>query len=176
VPQSRQRKTGKAKKRPKGLTAKRGAVGTTAKNERRVKTVAIVVGAALLLSAVGYLLASRGGSQAQEVTTASGLKYIDLVEGTGPTPQKGQTLSVQYTGTLQNGTKFDSSYDHGKPFEFRLGVDPMIKGWDEGVKTMRVGGKRKLIVPPALGYAAQPKPGIPPNSTLIFEIELLSAK
>jgi peptidylprolyl isomerase len=159
------------------MTVNRGPAGkSSARNDQRMKTVAVIVAAALLLSLAAYLLVYRGSSQAQQVTTPSGLKYTDVVEGTGPVPKKGQTLSVQYTGTLQNGTKFDSSYDHGKPFDFKFGIDPMIKGWDEGVATMKVGGKRKLIVPPGLGYGAQGKPGIPPNSILLFEIELLSAK
>ena len=177
MPQSRHRKSGKARKRPKGLGASKSAAGTTARNESRVKIIAMVVGAALLLSVLGYLLANRGGSEAKEITTASGLKYTDLVQGSGPSPQKGQTASVQYIGTLQkDGSKFDSSYDHGKPYDFRFGLDPMIKGWDEGVATMKVGGKRKLIVPPGLGYGTQVRPGIPANSTLIFEIELLGVK
>src|SRR5882762_10447026 len=159
------------------MTVNKGAAGSgSARNEQRVKTVAILVAAALLLSLGAYLFVNRGSSQAKQVTTPSGLKYTDIVEGTGPVPEEGQTLSVQYTGTLQNGTKFDSSYDHGKPYDFKYGVDPMIKGWDEGISTMKVGGKRKLIVPPALGYGSQVRPGIPGNSILLFEIELLSAK
>jgi len=127
----------------------------------------------MTLAAVVYIFKYRGPS---EVRTASGLRYVDLVEGTGPNPQPGQLVSVNYTGTLENGTKFDSSYDLGKPMEYRLGVQSMIKGWDEGVRTMKVGGKRRLIVPPYLGYGPQRNGSIPPNSTLIFEIELLSAK
>ena len=179
MPQSRHRKTTKAKKRPRGTTINKPSAGSSrASNESLVKTIAIVVAAALLLSLAAYLLFHRNSSKAAQVTTPSGLKYTDIVEGTGPVPVKGQTLSVQYTGKLQNekGKKFDSSYDHGKPFDFKFGVDPMIPGWDEGVATMKVGGKRNLIVPPGLGYGVQGKPGIPPNSTLFFEIELLSAK
>ena len=177
MPQSRQRKTGKAKKRPRSLTENKRAGGTTAKNERRVKTILIFLVTAVVASAVAFLVVNRRESQAQEITTASGLKYTDLVQGSGASPQKGQTASVQYIGTLQkDGSKFDSSYDHGKPFDFKFGVDPMIKGWDEGVGTMKVGGKRKLVVPAALGYGNQARPGIPPNSTLVFEIELVSLK
>ena len=177
MPQSRRRKTGKARKRPKGLTANAGGGRTTTKNERNVKMLAIVVVAALALSAVGYLWATRGGSQAKEVSLPDGLKYVDLVEGTGPSPQKGQTVSVQYTGTLQNGKKFDSSYDHGgKPYEFRIGTGAVIKGWDEGLMTMKVGGKRKLTIPAALGYGAAGSANIPPNATLIFEVEMLTVK
>lgn len=141
-----------------------------------MRAIAIVIIVILAISAVAYVLTRRGPATGAEVATPSGLKYTDLVEGTGPMPQPGQQLSVHYTGTLENGTEFDSSYDKGKPMEFRFAVQPMIKGWDEGLKTMKVGGKRKLIVPPNLGYGAQGRPGIPPNSTLIFEVELLSAK
>jgi peptidylprolyl isomerase len=155
-----------------------GASGASpgTRNERRVKTLAIVVIAVLAFSVVGYLWATRGGSQAKEVTTSSGLKYVDLVEGTGASPQPGKTVSVNYTGTLENGTKFDSSYDHGQPYEFQIGTGAVITGWDEGIMTMKVGGKRKLIVPPRLGYGPRAQGNIPPNSTLIFEVELLNVK
>lgn len=109
------------------------------------------------------------------VKTASGLKYTDIVVGKGPMPHAGQTVTVDYVGTLTNGTKFDASQDHGAPFQFTLGAGQVIKGWDEGVKTMRVGGERKLIVPPSLGYGAAGAGGvIPPNATLIFEVKLLA--
>lgn len=108
------------------------------------------------------------------VTTPSGLKYIELEEGTGATPKPGQTVVVHYTGTLENGNKFDSSRDRNQPFSFKLGVGQVIKGWDEGLSTMRVGGRRKLIIPSELGYGARGAGGvIPPNSTLIFDVELL---
>lgn len=107
------------------------------------------------------------------VTTESGLQYEDLVVGTGASPLAGQNVTVHYTGTLENGTKFDSSTDRGQPFQFRIGTGRVIKGWDEGVMTMKVGGKRKLIIPPSLGYGARGIGPIPPNSTLIFEVELL---
>jgi FKBP-type peptidyl-prolyl cis-trans isomerase len=103
----------------------------------------------------------------------SGLQYIDLAEGTGATPQTGQTVTVQYTGILTNGTKFDSSRDRNQPFSFRIGVGQVIKGWDEGISTMKVGGRRQLIIPPALGYGAQGTSGIPPNALLIFDVEVL---
>jgi len=136
-----------------------------------------VVVAVLALSAVGYVLSRRGDHSGNEVTTASGLKYVDLVEGTGATPQSGQTISVNYLGTLENGTKFDSSYDSGRPFQFIIGTGSVIKGWDEGLMSMKVGGKRKLIIPPALGYGPRGSPPkIPGNSTLVFEVELLSVK
>jgi peptidylprolyl isomerase len=106
-------------------------------------------------------------------TTPSGLKYTDLVEGTGASPQTGQKVTVHYTGTLEDGTKFDSSRDRGQPFEFKIGVGQVIKGWDEGVGTMKVGGRRQLIIPPDLGYGARGVGPIPPNSTLLFDVELL---
>ena len=142
MPRSRHRKTGKAKKRPKGIgaSASAGGAGPRTRNERRVKTLAIVVIAALALSAAGYLWATRGGSQGKEVTTPSGLKYVDLVEGTGASPQRGQTVSVLYTGTLENGKMFDSTSKRGNaPYEFPIGMGRVIKGWDEGVAGMKVG-------------------------------------
>ncbi|MFH0801152.1 MAG: FKBP-type peptidyl-prolyl cis-trans isomerase [bacterium] len=113
----------------------------------------------------------------KEVTTASGLKYVDTVVGHGAFPEQGDIVRVHYTGWLLGGRKFDSSVDEGKPFEFTLGAGRVIKGWDEGISTMKVGGKRKLIIPPNLGYGPQGAGGaIPPNSTLVFEIELLGIK
>ncbi len=108
----------------------------------------------------------------------SGLKYYDTKVGSGPHPKIGQTVSVQYTGTLLNGTKFDSSYDHGgQPIDFPIGVGSVIKGWDEGVPGMKVGGKRRLVIPSNLAYGANPPtPTIPPNATLVFDIELVGVK
>jgi peptidylprolyl isomerase len=111
------------------------------------------------------------------IQTPSGLRYTDLVMGTGATPLPGQTCVMHYTGWLTDGTKFDSSLDRGQPFEFPLGMGRVIRGWDEGVATMKVGGKRKLVIPPDLGYGARGAGGrIPPNATLVFEVELLSVK
>lgn len=111
------------------------------------------------------------------VTTASGLKYIEIAEGKGPTPAKGQTVSVHYTGTLENGKKFDSSRDRNKAFEFQIGEGQVIQGWDEGLSTMKAGGRRQLIIPAELGYGARGAGGvIPPNATLIFDVELLKIK
>jgi peptidylprolyl isomerase len=108
------------------------------------------------------------------VTTSSGLKYIILKTGKGNTPKTGQTVSVHYTGTLTNGKKFDSSLDKGQPFSFILGKGQVIPGWDEGLSTMKVGERRKLTIPPKLGYGAAGAGGvIPPNATLIFDVELL---
>lgn len=113
--------------------------------------------------------------EGQEVTTTpSGLKYIDLKVGEGASPHPGQTVVVHYTGTLEDGTKFDSSRDRNRPFAFKLGVGQVIAGWDEGVATMKVGGRRQLIIPPELGYGTRGAGGvIPPNATLIFDVELL---
>jgi len=109
-------------------------------------------------------------------STPSGLQYYDIKVGAGPSPALGQTASVQYMGALPDGAKFDSSYDHGAaPFDFPVGGGQVIKGWDEGVATMKVGGKRRLVIPPALAYGADsPTPAILPNSTLVFDIELVA--
>lgn len=114
-------------------------------------------------------------------TTPSGLQYEDTVVGTGATPETGQICVMNYTGWLyvdgKKGAKFDSSLDRGTPFEFPIGTGRVIKGWDEGVASMKVGGKRTLIIPPALGYGARGAGGvIPPNATLIFDVELLGVK
>ncbi len=110
----------------------------------------------------------------ETISTPSGLKYVDLKAGDGAEPKTGQTVVVHYTGTLEDGTKFDSSRDRSSPFQFKLGVGQVIKGWDEGVASMKVGGRRKLIIPADLGYGSRGAGGvIPPNATLIFDVELL---
>jgi FKBP-type peptidyl-prolyl cis-trans isomerase len=109
--------------------------------------------------------------------TPSGLEYEDTVVGEGPSPQAGQMVTVHYTGRLTDGTKFDSSVDRGQPFSFKIGVGQVIKGWDEGVMSMKTGGKRTLTIPPDLGYGARGAGGvIPPNATLVFDVELLGVK
>ncbi|MDO9602530.1 MAG: FKBP-type peptidyl-prolyl cis-trans isomerase [Rhodocyclaceae bacterium] len=109
-----------------------------------------------------------------QTTTSSGLIIEEIVEGSGDTATAGQTVSVHYTGWLANGSKFDSSKDRNDPFDFPLGGRQVIAGWDEGVQGMKVGGTRKLTIPPNLGYGARGAGGvIPPNATLVFEVELL---
>lgn len=116
-------------------------------------------------------------AEAAETKTVSGLRYTVLKEGTGSSPKKGQNVLVHYTGWLKDGTKFDSSVDRGQPFSFRVGVGQVIRGWDEGVLSMKVGEKRKFTIPPKLGYGARGAGSvIPPNATLIFDVELLDLK
>ena len=111
------------------------------------------------------------------MTTESGLKYSDFVVGEGASPETGQSVTVHYTGWLEDGTKFDSSLDRGEPFTFQIGMGQVIAGWDEGVSTMKVGGKRQLVIPPDLGYGEQGAGNIiPANATLIFEVELLDVQ
>ncbi len=134
--------------------------------------------------ALGLLGAVAGPALAQEGKTVElpgGLKYIDTKVGDGDAAQKGYILSMNYTGWLykngQKGAQFDSSTKTGKPFTFRLGGGQVIKGWDQGIEGMKAGGKRTLIIPPALGYGANGAGGvIPPNATLLFEVELISAR
>lgn len=177
MPLSKHRKTHKAKKRPKALYPTTSAQAPTGTN-RQARIVAIVIVLALAAAAVAYMISRRGAAGGPEITTASGLKYSDLVVGTGATPQRGQTVTVHYTGTLEKtGKKFASSVDSGQPADFIIGVGRVIKGWDEGLMTMKVGGKRRLTIPSNLGYEAQGRPpDIPGNSTLIFDIELLGVK
>jgi peptidylprolyl isomerase len=128
------------------------------------------------------LIAMTLDASAQNLTSMpSGLKYKDEVVGTGPQPKAGQSVRVHYTGWLdqngQKGKKFDSSRDRGEPFSFTLGAGQVIAGWDQGVATMKTGGKRTLVIPPDLGYGARGAGGvIPPNATLIFEVELLGTR
>lgn len=136
----------------------------------------VFVAVLVAVAVAGASQAPGTGGKVDEkvITTASGLKYVDLVVGTGQEAKKGQTVKVHYTGWLKNGTKFDSSVDSGQPFEFPLGAGRVIKGWDEGVAGMKVGGKRKLVIPAQLGYGDRGAGGvIPPGAELTFEVELL---
>jgi peptidylprolyl isomerase len=142
-----------------------------------LRTIALTA----LTVAIGAPAVATAETAAKTVTTASGLQISDSKMGTGAAPKTGQTCVMHYTGWLyengQKGKKFDSSVDRGEPFEFPIGAGRVIKGWDEGVATMKVGGKRTLIIPPALGYGARGAGNaIPPNATLIFEVELLGVK
>jgi peptidylprolyl isomerase len=144
----------------------------------KATTLMIALAGAFAISAPTIATAQESGT---EVTTASGLKITDTVVGTGATPKTGQTCVMHYTGWLYvdgaKGQKFDSSVDRGEPFEFPIGTGRVIKGWDEGVASMKVGGKRTLIIPPNLGYGARGAGGaIPPNATLVFDVELLGVK
>jgi FKBP-type peptidyl-prolyl cis-trans isomerase len=143
-------------------------------------SVILVLVAAALLGACGPTASQAskpGASGGKMQSTPSGLQYEDLVVGSGATPRSGQTAVVHYTGWLDDGKKFDSSLDRGRPFEFQVGVGQVIKGWDEGVATMQVGGKRRLLIPAELGYGARGAGGvIPPNARLTFEVELLDVK
>ncbi|MSP61725.1 MAG: FKBP-type peptidyl-prolyl cis-trans isomerase [Myxococcales bacterium] len=120
----------------------------------------------------------KAGAAEKVVSTPSGLKYIEVTPGTGGSPTKGKQVTVHYTGTLKDGKKFDSSVDRGQPFQFVIGIGQVIKGWDEGVMSMKVGGKRKLIIPANLAYGEKNVGGglIPPNSELTFDVELIGVE
>ena len=136
--------------------------------------------AVVLISMIVGLLSEvslSGAEKGNPIETSSGLQYLDLVKGSGREAHLGETASVHYTGWLKDGTKFDSSLDRGQPFQFRLGAGRVIKGWDEGVVGMNIGSKRKLIIPPHLGYGNRGAGRvIPPNAILIFEVELLDLR
>mgnify|MGYP001769512302 CR=1 FL=1 len=142
-----------------------------------MKKILLRITALLLTCSIALPVAAADKKGKKMITTASGLTYVDMVEGTGPSPVKGKPVTVHYTGTLENGRKFDSSVDRNEPFSFIIGVGQVIKGWDEGVMGMKVGGKRKLIIPANLGYGARGAGGvIPPNATLHFDVELLGVQ
>ncbi|MFH1051809.1 MAG: FKBP-type peptidyl-prolyl cis-trans isomerase [bacterium] len=140
------------------------------------KNYLFIIIVAVLISCAGTDKSKDNQKGLQIITTPSGLKYVDLVEGTGATPLNGQTVIVHYVGTLENGDEFDSSRKRNQPFSFMLGAGKVIKGWDEGLLGMKIGGKRKLIIPPELGYGSRNVSSIPANSTLIFEVELLEIR
>lgn len=153
--------------------------GATTKGSSKLNVWSIVA-LCVALAIIGVTLWKYFSATGSEITTGSGLKYVDEVVGTGESPSPGKIVSVHYTGWLENGTQFDSSRgpDRGQPLQFPIGLGKVIKGWDEGVMTMKVGGKRKLIIPPNLGYGATGagRGRIPPNATLIFEVELLGVR
>jgi FKBP-type peptidyl-prolyl cis-trans isomerase len=161
-----------AAKPSRGPAKGRGAT-TQVPSKSNIRSIVVLCAALAIIGVALWRYFSATGS---EITTGSGLKYVDEVVGTGESPAPGRIVRVHYTGRLENGTKFDSSVDRGQPFEFHIGVGAVIKGWDEGVMTMKVGGKRKLTIPPDLGYGALGDGPIPPNSTLIFEVELLGVR
>jgi len=157
----------------------------------RNQRIAIIVIAILILGGAAFLVYMSSQNKQSEnnpsaaglpdtsnlTTTASGLQYKDVTVGNGTEAKQGDTVSVHYTGWLTDGTKFDSSVDRGQPFNFPLGTGRVIAGWDEGVAGMKVGGKRKLVIPSDLGYGARGAGSvIPPNATLVFEVELLGIK
>jgi peptidylprolyl isomerase len=147
----------------------------------RVLSRRLAVATALSIAATGVIAMPEAADAQPVTTTASGLKIIDVKVGTGPSPKPGQTCVMNYTGWLyengKKGAKFDSSLDRNQPFSFPIGQHQVIAGWDEGVATMKVGGKRTLIIPPELGYGSRGAGGvIPPNATLMFDVELLGVK
>ena len=164
-----------------GGSAEAGRLGTPANEVPAVTSEANAIIAQGTSQQASDLMAEESieeGTMAEEasnvVTTDSGLQYEVIAEGDGATPQPGNRVFVHYVGTLEDGTKFDSSRDRGRPFDFTIGRGQVIKGWDEGVGMMQVGDRRKLIIPPDLGYGARGAGGvIPPNATLIFDVELL---
>lgn len=145
-----------------------------------------LVGVLVLVGFAYFIFGTNSGPASNTITADSpngatptvseNVKIEDLEEGTGPEVKSGDTVVMHYTGTLVDGTKFDSSLDRNEPFETQIGVGQVIKGWDTGVVGMKVGGKRKLTIPPSLGYGDQDMGSIPPNSILIFELELLEIK
>jgi len=180
VPTSRHRKIERARKRPRVAPSNPTAASTARPSsgaDKKKKVIAIMVTAAVAAFVAVYVISTLRNSSkaAPEITTASGLKYQDLKVGDGATPTMGQTVTVHYIGRLENGKEFNNSYTLGQPVDFKLGK--VIEGWNEGLQTMKVGGKRRLWIPSRLAYgpAGRP-PAIPANANLDFEIELLGIK
>lgn len=147
--------------------------------KKYVPYIILLLGSGILLGSM-YLLLNQynqiGNMTTTQVQATTELKIETLKEGSGEAAKNGDTLSMHYLGTLENGTKFDSSYDRNQPFEFTLGAGEVIKGWDQGILGMKVGEKRKLTIPSSLGYGSQAQGSIPAYSTLIFEVELVEIK
>ncbi len=176
MPQSRHRKVNKARKIPRVPHSNPGVASNKPAANRNLQVGAIILVAVIAIAAVAYVITRRGSTQTgEEITTPSGLRIQDLKVGDGPSPKPGQTVTVHYIGWLENGTEFNNSRKLGRPAQFRIGE--LIKGWDEGLSTMKVGGKRVLYVPSNLAYGAKGSPpNIPPNANLKFEIELLGVR
>ena len=180
MPQSRHRKINPRKKQREQRAKSSHRPSLT--SNRNVKIGAIIVIAVMVLAVVGYLIALRKKTDitdiAGAITTASGLQYIDEKVGDGPSPQPGQTISVNYIGaTKSDGREFENSYKRGAPIDFKLGLGEVIPGWEEGLASMKLGGKRKLIIPSQLAYGRQGRPpSIPPNADLVFDVELMAIK
>lgn len=176
MPVSRQRKVPRAKKRSRVAPASGALLPPRSRTTFNMKVVVIVLILAVAAAAIAYVVANRRSQAGNEITTASGMKYVDLKVGEGATPRMGQGVQVHYTGWLENGQEFDSSYKTGRPAQFALGPG-LIPGWNEALQSMKVGGKRRIILPPNLAYGPTGSPPrIPPNATLTFEIELLGVR
>jgi len=159
-----------------GIVLALGLVAAGCAHKGTATTAATSTSATVTTPPPGPAPAATDTGSNKEVTLPSGLKYVDTKIGDGAIAEDGMMATVHYTGWLTDGTKFDSSVDRGQPFSFRIGAGQVIRGWDEGVKGMRTGGKRKLTIPSDLGYGAAGTPGgpIPPNATLVFDVELIA--